>query len=105
MSRSRVRSSVAIGRAIAHLEPRKPKNWASRAEICSGWAQDFQEPGSMPSATATSVRFRAGQFIWMTLAPNRPPWHDHPFSIASGPADLPRLRLVIREVRRLHPHL
>ena len=34
----------------------------------------------------------------MTLAPNRPPWHDHPFSIASGPADLPRLRLVIREV-------
>ena len=46
----------------------------------------------------TQLRFRAGQFIWMTLAPNRPPWHDHPFSIASGPADLPRLRLVIREV-------
>ncbi len=42
--------------------------------------------------------FRAGQFIWMTLAPNRPPFHDHPFSIASAPAELPRLRLVISEV-------
>lgn len=46
---------------------------------------------------ATRLRFRAGQFIWMTLAPNRPPFHDHPFSIASAAADLPRLRLVIRE--------
>lgn len=47
---------------------------------------------------ATRLRFRAGQFIWMTLAPNRPPFHDHPFSIASAPADLPRVRLVINEV-------
>ncbi len=41
--------------------------------------------------------FRAGQFIWLTLAPNSPPFHDHPFSIASAPAELPRLRLIIRE--------
>lgn len=47
---------------------------------------------------ATRLRFRAGQFIWMTLAPHRPPFHDHPFSIASAPADLPRLRLLINEV-------
>jgi predicted ferric reductase len=46
----------------------------------------------------TQLRFRAGQFIWMTLAPKRPPFHDHPFSIASSSADLPRLRLVINEV-------
>ena len=45
----------------------------------------------------TRLRSRAGQFIWMTLAPNRPPFHDHPFSIASAPAESPRLRLVIRE--------
>jgi NAD(P)H-flavin reductase len=45
----------------------------------------------------TQLRFRAGQFIWMTLAPNRPPFHDHPFSIASSPADLPLLRLLISE--------
>ncbi len=48
--------------------------------------------------TTTRLRFRPGQFIWMTLAPNRPPFHDHPFSIASAPAALPRLRLVIGEV-------
>jgi predicted ferric reductase len=41
--------------------------------------------------------FRAGQFIWLTLAPNRPPFHDHPFSIASAPSELPRLRLIVRE--------
>jgi predicted ferric reductase len=41
--------------------------------------------------------FRGGQFIWLTLAPNRPPFHDHPFSIASAPAELPRLRLIVRE--------
>jgi NAD(P)H-flavin reductase len=35
----------------------------------------------------TQLRFRAGQFIWMTLAPKLPPFHDHPFSIASAPAD------------------
>ncbi|NIO38735.1 MAG: hypothetical protein GTO41_00160, partial [Burkholderiales bacterium] len=48
--------------------------------------------------SATNLQFRGGQFMWITLAPNRPPFHDHPFSIASGPADLPILRLVIREV-------
>jgi len=46
----------------------------------------------------TGLRFRPGQFIWMAISPNRPPFHDHPFSIASAPAELPRLRLVIGEV-------
>jgi predicted ferric reductase len=45
----------------------------------------------------TRFQFRAGQFIWMTLAPHRPPFHDHPFSIASGPTELPKLRLVVGE--------
>ena len=45
----------------------------------------------------TTLRMRAGQFIWMTLAPNRPPFHDHPFSIASAPTEPSRLRLIIRE--------
>lgn len=46
---------------------------------------------------ATAMRFQAGQFIWLALWPNRPPFHDHPFSIASSPSELPRLRLVVRE--------
>jgi predicted ferric reductase len=41
--------------------------------------------------------FSAGQFIWLTMAPHRPPFHDHPFSIASAPNELPRLRLIVRE--------
>jgi ferredoxin-NADP reductase len=45
----------------------------------------------------TSFDFNAGQFVWLTIAPNRPPFHDHPFSIASAPNELPRLRLVVRE--------
>ena len=46
---------------------------------------------------STRFQFRAGQFIWMTLAPHRPPFHDHPFSIASAPNELPKLRLVVGE--------
>jgi predicted ferric reductase len=45
----------------------------------------------------TDLRFRPGQFLWLTLSPNRPPFHDHPFSIASAPGELPRLRLLVRE--------
>lgn len=44
-----------------------------------------------------AFRFRAGQFLWLTFAPNSPPFHDHPFSIASSPQMLPKLRLIIRE--------
>jgi predicted ferric reductase len=45
----------------------------------------------------TRLDFRAGQFIWMTVAPFQPPFHDHPFSIASSPEDLPELRLIVGE--------
>jgi predicted ferric reductase len=52
---------------------------------------------TLRASTATGFDFRAGQFIWLTMAPNRPPFHDHPFSIASAPSELPRLRLIVRE--------
>jgi predicted ferric reductase len=52
----------------------------------------------------TALRFRAGQFIWLSIAPNRPPFHDHPFSIASAPADLPGVRLVVGEVGNCTSH-
>ena len=40
--------------------------------------------------------FRAGQFVWLRIAPR--PWglREHPFSIASAPADGPALRFVIK---------
>ncbi|MDX2158462.1 MAG: ferric reductase-like transmembrane domain-containing protein [Hyphomicrobiaceae bacterium] len=49
-------------------------------------------------APTATFCFRGGQFVWLTVAPNRPPFHDHPYSIASGPAELPLLRLLVREV-------
>jgi predicted ferric reductase len=52
---------------------------------------------TLRAPTATGFDFRAGQFIWLTMAPNRPPFHDHPFSIASAPSELPHLRLIVRE--------
>jgi len=55
------------------------------------WEMTLKGPDS------TRLRFRGGQFIWLTLAPNQPPFHDHPFSIASAAPELPRLRLVISE--------
>lgn len=44
----------------------------------------------------TTLEFRGGQFVWLTVAPNRPPFHDHPFSLASCQADLPSMRLLVR---------
>jgi ferredoxin-NADP reductase len=55
------------------------------------WEMTLRGPDS------TRLRFKGGQFIWLTLAPNQPPFHDHPFSIASAAPELPRLRLVIGE--------
>lgn len=55
------------------------------------WRLDLLGPAT------TRLRFAPGQFVWMTLAPHWPTFHDHPFSIASAEADLPRLRLVVRE--------
>lgn len=50
----------------------------------------------LKGSPSSSFTFQGGQFLWMTIAPNRPPFHDHPFSIASSAAELPRLRLIIR---------
>lgn len=44
----------------------------------------------------TALDFRGGQFVWLTIAPNHPPFHDHPFSLASCQSELPRLRLLVR---------
>ena len=46
----------------------------------------------------TGLKARGGQFVWLTIAPHRPPFHDHPFSIASSSGLLPRLRFFVRHV-------
>lgn len=69
-----------------------------------GWVVESVEPMAdhvwqmiLRAPQRLAFRFRAGQFVWLTIAPNTPPFHDHPFSIASSPKMLPRLRLIIRE--------
>lgn len=72
------------------------------------WREDWRVESVQPAAEGvtqlvlrgpkqTCLRFRGGQFIWMTVAPNRPPFHDHPFSIASSVGSLPRVTLLVRE--------
>jgi predicted ferric reductase len=69
-----------------------------------GWVVDSIEPTAdhvwqiiLRAPQRSAFRFRAGQFLWLTIAPNSPPFHDHPFSIASSPQMLPKLRMLIRE--------
>lgn len=48
-------------------------------------------------SAAAHFRFLAGQFAWLKLRER--PWgvQDHPFSIASAPEELPRVRFTIKE--------
>lgn len=51
---------------------------------------------TLSTSERSRFRFRAGQFAWVTFG-RRHPVTDHPFSIASSPAELPNLRFVIKE--------
>ncbi|MGE0767500.1 MAG: ferric reductase-like transmembrane domain-containing protein [Hyphomicrobiaceae bacterium] len=69
-----------------------------------GWRVDKVKPLgdrsweiTLRAPAAARFDFSAGQFIWLTMAPYRPPFHDHPFSIASAANELPELRLIVRE--------
>lgn len=56
------------------------------------WELDIQpEPGTPP------LRYRAGQFVWMSVGRRRFPLFDHPFSIADSPRR-PGISLIIKEV-------
>lgn len=51
---------------------------------------------TLSTSVRSRFRFQAGQFAWVTFG-RRHPVTDHPFSIASSPAELPNLRFVIKE--------
>ena len=48
------------------------------------------------STARQGFKFQAGQFGWVTFG-RRHPITDHPFSFASSPAELPKLRFIIKE--------
>ncbi len=71
------------------------------------WREDWRiESASIAADGVTQLvlrgpeqtKFQAlgGQFLWLSVSPHRPPFHDHPFSIASSAGYLPRLRLLVR---------
>jgi predicted ferric reductase len=51
---------------------------------------------TLSTSKRSCFKFQAGQFAWVTFG-GRHPVTDHPFSIASSPTELPRLRFVIKE--------
>ena len=51
---------------------------------------------TLSARTSPGFDFQAGQFVWVTFG-RRHPITDHPFSIASSPAELPKLRFIIKE--------
>jgi predicted ferric reductase len=51
---------------------------------------------TLSRSAASPFHFQAGQFAWVTFG-RQHPITDHPFSIASSPAELPRLRFIIKE--------
>ena len=55
------------------------------------WELDIQ-----PAQGTPPLRYRAGQFVWMTAGSRRFPLFDHPFSIADSPTR-PGLSLIVKE--------
>jgi predicted ferric reductase len=51
---------------------------------------------TLSARTSPRFDFHAGQFVWVTFG-RRHPVTDHPFSIASSPEELPKLRFIIKE--------
>jgi len=58
----------------------------------SDWELEIEKDGDFP------FEFDAGQFVWLTTSGR--PWYrtEHPFSIASSPAEAPRLKFIIRQL-------
>lgn len=84
------------------------------------WARLHTRPWRLSSVTALADRmweldiapakgtpqlpYHAGQFVWITEGARRFPLFDHPFSIASSPAQ-PGLRLIIKEAGDFTNHV
>lgn len=88
---------AALGAALIGYGVRPWRMWRQhwRVESTTLVADGVTEV-ILAGPAAVDFPFRGGQFIWITVAPHRPPFHDHPFSVASSANFLPRLRLLVR---------
>jgi predicted ferric reductase len=83
---------AAIGH-VYFLRPRLNARWGyvltANREVAPGIRELALEPVS-----GRGMRFRAGQIAWLNL--RSLPLFDHPFSISSAPAELPRVRFTAK---------
>lgn len=88
---------LALGAAIVTYVVRPWRMWREHWWVeTTNIASDGVTQLILRGPDRTTVVPRGGQFIWLTVSPHRPPFHDHPFSIASSAGFLPRLRLLVR---------
>ena len=67
-----------------------------RLESVTKLADRLWELDIRPAPGTPPLRYRAGQFVWMTVGTRRFPLFDHPFSIAGSPTR-PGLSLIVKE--------
>lgn len=77
----------------------RPARARSQGWQVSSVTRDCREHWELTLTTAakTPFAFRGGQFVWLSIGAGRVWYADHPFSIISSPAELPRLRFLVRE--------
>ncbi len=90
-------AATALGAAIIAYFVRPWRMWRERWQVeTANIAADGITQLVLQGPQQTKFHMRGGQFFWLSVFPHRPPFHDHPFSIASSAAFLPRLRLLVR---------
>ncbi len=95
--------AVALG-ALSYRYLIKPWRLARRAYQVSGvrevgdriWEVSL-EPQQGKSDKGSVTKFSAGQFAWVNFRAGAIPLFDNPFSLSSAPAELPRIRLLIKD--------
>ncbi len=95
--------AVALG-ALGYRYLIKPWRLARRAYQVAGvrevgdriWEVSL-EPQQGESGKGSVTKFSAGQFAWVNFRAGAIPLFDNPFSLSSAPAELPRIRLLIKD--------
>lgn len=88
---------TALGAAIITYFVRPWRMWRERWQVeAASVNADGVTQLVLRGPEHTKFHARGGQFLWLSISPHSPPFHDHPFSIASSAGYLPRLRLIVR---------
>ena len=90
----------AAGAAFAHIYVGRPllaRRVSWRLDAVTKLTPRLLEV-TMTQTRGPAFSFIAGQFVWLNFRPGLTQPFDNPFSIASGPEELPRLRFLIKTV-------